>query len=87
MDAAIDYEKVKWYATGYVTTGTVSQVEEKNIVRYFVGKVRGRIVGTKLENGETIWRFTSEDEARRHAWAWRECQRKRLAKRSTQDAS
>lgn len=75
-------EKLRYYAGGNVTVGTISQVEGKATRRYYVGKVRGRIVSSKMTDGKKtvdVFKFETPDEARSHAWAWRESHRKELA--------
>lgn len=44
------HEKLKFYATGRPTVGTLSQIVDGEFVDYFVGKVRSIIVTNK--NGE-----------------------------------
>lgn len=72
-------EKLRHYATGKVTTGYITQVIEKSLIRSYVGKVRGMVVSRTGENGDQVWKFATEGEARTHAVLWRESCRKELA--------
>jgi hypothetical protein len=65
-------QRGRWFAGGHVTVGTISQFIRGDFVTFFVGKLRGIIVGSKKR-----YKFKTAEGARRHALHFKKtCQRK-----------
>lgn len=67
-------ERVKFFATGRVTVGIITQVRERDLVNFFAGKVRGYIVPDKTGN----YKFENQDDARKCAREFIQYSRQKL---------
>jgi hypothetical protein len=68
-------EKLAHYATAKrITTGVIHQVVDDSLERFYVGKLRGNIVGSA-----TKYRFKTKEDAYQCAYDFRESCREELA--------
>lgn len=67
-------ENLEHYATAKrITTGVIHQFVDENLVRFHVGKLRGKIVGSA-----TKYKFATKEEAYQCAYDFRESCREEL---------
>ncbi len=60
-------EKIVYYASGRVTVGHIQQFIDGELVRFFVGRLRGKYVGPKDD-----FKFDTPEEARQCAINFRQ---------------
>jgi hypothetical protein len=53
--------KLAYFSTGRVTVGTITQVFDNHLKRFYVAKIRGVIVGNEDE-----YKYETADAARQH---------------------
>jgi hypothetical protein len=67
-------QRARWFAGGHATVGTIDQFIHGEFVTFFVGKLRGIIVGSKRR-----YKFKTPAGARRHALRFKKlCQKEGL---------